>query len=302
MGYRHKARAVTCGHCTRRVAWFLDTSRKFSSEWLCECGARNRLKPMSEWPNVPPSLYIGPDVHARFKVYPAPPELQEQDWAQPYSIRSFAYQASAKFGACIYRPSGRGVVMGEPVFNDHCYDPGDIAEHHEYNELSSPRECHLVTGWTTGQDTCGLWQRIETLCQTDSERRFLKTYLGFVKDREFPMLIPQAWLGIADRRRPDFVAFVPLQYWKYRWLAIQLDAAHPEESAEADAARDDYVRSQNYEVLSLRPKQTGYIEEVRNVVEQIDASMALGNTDPWKVVVDATVRSFQPPPDDGIPF
>jgi len=248
---------------------------------------------------VPPSLYIGPDKHARFKVYPVPPELSKEDWAQPYSIRSFAYQASEKFGACFYRPSRRGIVMGEPVFNDHCYDSIRDADYEEY---SRPRECHLVSGWTTGQDTCGLWQRIEALCQTDSERRFLKTYLGFVKDREFPMLIPQAWLGITDRRRPDFVAFVPLQHWKYRWLAIQLDGAHPEESAEADAARDDYVRSQNYEVLSLRPKQAGYLEEVRNLVEQIDGWMALFNTDPWKVVIEAQVKRVEQPQHDDLPF
>ncbi len=46
---------------------------------------------MPEWPNVPPSLYIGPDKHARFKVYAVPPDVQGQDWTQPYSIRSFVY-------------------------------------------------------------------------------------------------------------------------------------------------------------------------------------------------------------------
>jgi hypothetical protein len=254
---------------------------------------------MPAWPNVPTSLYIGPDKHARFKVYAVPPEAQDQDWAQPYSTRSFAYQASEKFGECAYRPGRRGIVMGEPVFSDHCYDSAQDADYEQY---AVPRECHLVTGWTTGQDTCGLWKRIEALCQTEPERRFLKTYLGYVKDREFPMLIPQAWIGITDRRRPDFVAFVPLQYWKYKWLAVQLDGAHPQESAAADAARDDYVRSQNYEVLSLRPKQAGYLEEVRNLVEQIDSWMALGNTDPWAVATEASVRTFHPPPEAEVPF
>jgi hypothetical protein len=253
---------------------------------------------MPEWPDVPRSLDIGPDKHARFKVYPVPPDSAQADWAQPYGIRSFVSQASAKFGRCFYRPGSKGTVMGEPVFSDNCYDTEREAD---YDDWSSPHECHLVTGWTTGQDTCGLWQKIESLCQTDSERRFLKTYLGFVKDREFPMLIPQAWLGVGDRRRPDFVAYVPLQYWKYRWLAIQLDAAHPPESAEADAKRDEDVREHHYEVVSLRPKQTGYFEEVRHLVEDIDRWMSLAVTDPWKVAVEAQVRSVEEPVDD-VPF
>lgn len=299
MGYRQKARSITCGHCERRVAWFVDISKTLSDTWRCECGARNHVKPMPEWPNVPRSLYIGPDTHARFKVYPVPPNESTAEWALPYSIRSFVYQASAKFGECFYRPRQRGTVMGESVFSDNCYDSEHGAD---YDDHALPRECHLVTGWTTGQHSCGLWQRIEALCQTDSERRFLRSYLGFVKDREFPMLVPQAWLGIADRRRPDFVAFVPLQYWKYKWLAVQLDAAHSDDLAASDALRDDYVRGQNYEVLSLRPKESGYLEEVRRLVERIDEWMALSQTDAWQTAVEAEVQKVEPPPDTDMPF
>src|SRR5262249_17417578 len=145
-------------------------------------------------------------------------------------------------------------------------------------------------GWMAGKQSCGLWRSVQTLCQTHPERRFLERYLGYVKDRQFPMLIPQAWLGIADRRRPDFVAFVPLQYWKYKWLAVQLDAAHPGRQAEQDAVRDDYTRAQGYEVISLRPSQSDYREEVRKLVEQIDVWMNLSETDPWLTAVDATVK------------
>jgi hypothetical protein len=145
----------------------------------------------------------------------------------------------------------------------------------------------------TGQTTCSLWQHVSGLCQTEPERSFLKYYLKYVKDRQFPMLIPQARIGISERRRPDFVAFVPLQYWKYKWVAIQLDAAHPDERAEDDAARDDYVRQQNYDVISLRPASKGYLEEVRNLVEQFEEWMNLGD-DPWKVAVEARVKRSEP--------
>jgi hypothetical protein len=71
------------------------------------------------------------------------------------------------------------------------------------------------------------------------------------------------------------VAFVPLQYWKYKWLAIQLDGAHSEEQATDDVGRDEYVRRHNYEVISLKPNEKGYLEEVRTPVEQLESWMNL---------------------------
>ena len=168
--------------------------------------------------------------------------------------------------------------------------------------VGAGHQCHLVAGWTTGEDSCPLWQRIQNLCQTDTERKFLHQYLRYVKDRQFPMLIPQANIGIAERRRPDFVAFVPLQYWNYQWLAIQLDGAHPPERAEDDSLRDQYIQDQKYEVLSLRPNEKGYLEEVRCLVEKIEAWMALADSDPWKVAVDAEVRKSVERGGDDIPF
>jgi hypothetical protein len=141
-------------------------------------------------------------------------------------------------------------------------------------------------------------------CQTDSERRFLRNYLTFVKDRQFPMLIPLVRLGIADRRRPDFVAFVPIQHWRYKWLAIQLDAPHSDDLTSSDALRDEFMRGQNYEVLSLRPKQSCYLEEVRKLVEQIDVWMGLNHTDEWETTVEVESRRVEarPPDSDDIPF
>ena len=39
--------------------------------------------------------------------------------------------------------------------------------------------------------------------------KVLHQYLVYAK-HQFPMLLPQPRIGIAERRRPDFVAFVPL--------------------------------------------------------------------------------------------
>jgi len=283
MGYEHRARKATCGKCKRQVAWFWKGPKTASNKWVCECGATNYLKPLPKWPEVPRTLYIGPDKLTRFKVYPLPPECPEEEWAQPYSVRSFVYQASRKFGGCSYSCQPRGTVMDETVFTDTCYDPN--VDNYEPNSW----DCHMVNGWTTGQESCPLWERVAKLCQTDTERKFLHRYLGYVKDRQYPMLIPQTWIGIAERRRPDYVAFVPLQYWNYKWLVIQLDGTHSEEQIPDDALRDEYVRQYKFEVISLKPNEKGYFEEVRRLVEQLENWMTLAETSPWQVAVEAKV-------------
>jgi hypothetical protein len=44
-----------------------------------------------------------------------------------------------------------------------------------------------------------------------------------------------------------------------------------EEQAPGDAARDQYVGEHNFEVISLKPAQKGYCEEVRKLVERIES-------------------------------
>ena len=187
--------------------------------------------------------------------------------------------------------------MDEAVFSDRCC-PTEQAD----NVWAEHSECHIAGGWTNGQATCPLWSRIATLCQTDSERRFLHMYLKLVKHRQFPMILPQTWIDIAERRRPDFVAFVPLQYWHYKWVAIQLDASHTEEQAADDAMRDAQIAEQNYHVVSLRPKNTGYLEEVRRLVEQFDALMKQADDDVWSVVTEAVVARTEDEVDSDVPF
>lgn len=114
------------------------------------------------------------------------------------------------------------------------------------------------------------------------------------------MLIPQTSIGIAERRRPDFVAFVPLQYWRYKWIAVQLDGAHLESQARDDWARDQYIQEHNYEVLSLRPNKRGYLGEVQKLVEAIEGWMNLADDDPWSIAIEVPVRKSVP--DEPIPF
>jgi hypothetical protein len=118
------------------------------------------------------------------------------------------------------------------------------------------------------------------------------------------MLLPPVRIGIAERRRPDFVAFVPLQYWSHKWIAIQLDGAHPESQRESDEQRDGYITEQGYEVRSIRPTRSGYLEEVRRLVESFEHLMNLWEEDSWSIAIEAEISRFEyeePDPDD-IPF
>jgi very-short-patch-repair endonuclease len=150
----------------------------------------------------------------------------------------------------------------------------------------------MLAGWSIGQESCALWEHVAKLCQTEAERKFLHWYLGLVRDRQFPMLIPQTRIGIAERRRPDFVLFVPLQYWSYKWYAIELDKAHPKGVLElADGVRNSDVAKHGYEVISLRPENQGYLQEVKTLVEKIERDLSEVENDPWSVGVEAEVKS-----------
>jgi hypothetical protein len=153
-----------------------------------------------------------------------------------------------------------------------------------------------MSGFTRGQETCNLWTKIANLCQTDSERRFLRYYLALVKDREFPMLIPQVRLGVAERRRADFAVFVLLQHWKYDRLVVELDRAHPADRAEADRDRELEIVAQGYRVIRCVGGERGYYDDVCALIEQIDAGMKRAVSDPWSVAVDVPVVRTEPAP------
>jgi hypothetical protein len=242
---------------------------------------------------VPRTLYLGYDNTNLLKVHPIPPDMEAEEWAQPYSVRSFLYQVSRQFEHCAYSCSVTGTMYGEPMFADKCRHSDDFDD-------SEP--CRIMTSWSKGGATCGTWDRIASLCQTQPEQRFLQDYLRYVKDRQFPMLLPQARIGIAERRRPDFVVFVPVQHWRYQQLAVQLDGAHPDEAAANDQQRDAYLAEYGYETISLRPAQRGYHEEVKRLVERIDVAMNMADTDAWEIAISTTVRKFTPPFDESIPF
>jgi hypothetical protein len=220
MSYENRALTAKCIKCGKEIGWRWEelSKPKPPVNWPCKCGWKNILVKPDEWPAVPRTLYLGHEKNQRLRIHPFPPSPSDSKnpiWAQPYSIRSFLVQASNSLGGCSYTCDTQGNVMDEIVFTDRCWYPKD--------ESSWPESwpCHIAGGWTNGQITCPLWENIAKLCQTEPERRFLYQYLRFAKHRQFPMLLPQPAIGIGERKRPDFAVFVPLQYWNYKWLAIQ---------------------------------------------------------------------------------
>ena len=294
MGYTERLLTSTCKGCKAKWLFRREPSARAFRSWKCgTCKGENIIAPPT-WPEVPRFLFVGADNSRLLKLYPVPPEQSNESWARPYGVRSVLYQASRALPGCTYNCRTRGEVYDETIYFDRCHDPND--------QGFDPDEwdCHALSGWSAGQATCPLFDSLATLCQTDIERKFLSTYLRYVKDRDFPMLIPQVRVGIAERRRADFVLYVPLQYWKFKWLAVELDGAHPDEKAQDDAARDQYYAEQGYEAVSLRPGARGYFEEVRRLAERVEVLMKLSQTDEWEVALDVPPTRFVP--SDDIPF
>jgi len=286
MGYRDRVWCYTCGECHDR--WRYDHEVRKRVLRCRSCGAENTVRAFDPVPNLPTRLYIGHDRLHLVTLFPVPPEHPSEEWAQPYSTRSVLYQLARELQECSYSPSVRGQTLGETIFRDLCWLD---------DERAGPVPCHMMSGFTRGEETCNLWTKIANLCQTDPERRFLRHYLSLVKDREFPMLIPQVRLGVGDRRRTDFAVFVPLQRWKYDCLAVELDRAHPQDRAEADHDKELEIVAQGYRVVRcVGQGERGYYDDVRSLVEQIDAAMKRAVSDPTSVAVDVPVVKTEPAP------
>ncbi|MFQ5802261.1 MAG: hypothetical protein ACE5JQ_05105, partial [Candidatus Methylomirabilales bacterium] len=209
-----------------------------------------------------------------------------------YSVRSVVYQASRDQGGCVYHCSQRGSVVGKIHFSDSCHDPQDF-----WGEES--RSCHILQGYKTGGQPCPLFQKLLGYCQTPDERYFLRMYLDLAKDRTLPFPLPQPRIGPAERRRPDFVLIIAIQFWRYRWLAIQLDNGHGEEMADEDDLRDIEISVHGYEVIRLRSDDHGYKKQVKSLIEMVDHEMSLADSDRSSVAVDVPAREYD---DDDPPF
>jgi hypothetical protein len=307
MGYFGQVFKAACGRCGSEVIWTRKDGSHLPKEWQCSCDALNRLEHRELQPNIPPFFWLGHEHNRQMKLCAQSVETWgspiQPNWTPPYSIRSFVLQASRHFKSCVYETCRQGESMGEPVFADTCLDwCPDGADVREYQHA-----CHMVSGFTRGQETCPLWEEICSLCQTGGERQFLRVYLNIVKDRQFPMLIPQARVGIAETRRPDFVAFVPFHAMKYKWFAVELDQSHGAAMAERDDERDLELTELGFQVIRVKPPDGKTFRDVKKLIELFDQSMRRADSDAWKeklhVAQELKVKeTLSTGPKDDIPF
>lgn len=309
MGYNGRLFKAACGReCGREVIWTLKAGTRLPKEWTCnKCGSINRLSRRDPRPNIPPYVWIGHEHNRQMKLcaqwMPTDDSEIQPHWVPPYSIRAFVLQASRHFSSCGFQTIWQGESMGEPIFSDICSDLcPDGAELREYQH-----PCHMVSGFVRGENSCALWEDVSSLCQTESERRFLRVYLNIIKDRQFPMLIPQARIGIAETRRPDFVAFVPLHELRYRLFAVELDQGHGPTMAKQDDERDLELTQLGFEVIRVKPPDGKSFRDLKKLIERFDELMRRADSDEWEekaqvaheVEVTEVVESQ---PKDDIPF
>ena len=302
MGYDDRLYVTSCKKCGTR--WLFSPKAGGNEaavpkgKFTCDsCSAINYFRNPEMYPNLPPDLFLGHEIHNQVRVLPYPPERSTSEWAYPYSIRSVLYQMSREFGQCFLTVRGPDVVFGEKLFNDCCYDSP------EPGEWDEGRTCHITSGFTRNAKTCPLFEKIKEFCQTPQEQRFLWAYLQIAKTQNFPMLLPQPRIGVSGRRRPDFVAFVPKQFLVYQWYAIELDGAHVD--FEADKLRDSDLTTEGYQVISLRPGDKGYFPEVRALVERFYAEMRVAKESQWQLATEIAVSHYtggSTLTDEDIPF
>jgi hypothetical protein len=289
MGYSGHVLKAACSRCGSEVVWTRELQSKLPKEWTCECRATNILERRELQPNIPPFIWIGHEHVRQLKllsyVIPTDDSSTQAHWLPPYSIRSFVFQASAQFQGCRYETCWKGEVMGEPVFSDRCLDVPRFEWDVHVGEMRNPEayehSCHMVSGFTLGAKSCPLWESVSALCQTEGERRFLQTYLNLVKDRQFPMLIPQARLGISESRRPDFVAFVPLHESRFKCYAVELDQGHNASMARRDDERDLELQALGFQVIRVKPADGKSFRDLKDLICTFDKEMRRADSEDW---------------------
>ena len=300
MGFRDISIEVACPVCDK--AWLVAPKKVWSrgQRWRCP-GCSNLVElPDPPRPNLPPVLYIGPEKLRRIKLTPLPPERviypnhgEYHSWfgggscdncpfamalpgsygaamdcgfstpaeMQPYSVRSVLAQLSLqKDFPCKYFAQ----VHGQDQFGNTLWDEGCMESCAGCDYRPYLRPCHVAAGWMHGEETCPGWERIKTLCQSENESRFLHQYLRINHDREYPMPIPQAHVEITEQVRVDFVLFVPMTRFEWKWLAVEIDSEEYHGDVVREAGRTAIIASSGYEIVRLSAKKR-MLDQVREL-------------------------------------
>ncbi len=304
---------VHCAVCDKTFRVRFNNLWKAGNVWICsECGSRVELPP-PPMPNLPPVLYAGPERLKRIKITPLPPSDviyegigEYHQWygagdcsycpfarrlpdsygapadcgfnrppqIQPYSIRSFLTQLSmrkdfpCKYFVCVHGTDEFGNTLWEEGCMDHCGG----CDYHGYLH-----PCNVVNGWMHGDQNCAGWEYIKQLCQSENEVRFLQQYLRTNHDREYPMPIPQAYVEVKETVRVDFVLFVPITRFDWKWWAIEIDSKEYHANTDKDFKKNVTLASAGYEIIRLSAEKK-MLDQVRELYAKVTEVQTAGQS------------------------
>lgn len=181
---------------------------------------------------------------------------------QPYSVRSVFLQLALRLDfPCKYFPTSRKSEWGEIEWTDKC-----MTKCRGEGPASNLYPCAVATGWSEREE-CEGWNYLANLCQSDAERRFLFHYLRFSAGDEYPMAIPQVWVGRIQEYRVDFALFVPQDSNSWLWIAIEIDSPRFHTSRQADQQKESFLNSYGYIVQRYSATERA-LDQVRSFLRQ----------------------------------
>lgn len=297
VGFNDISTRVFCPWCDK--TWQVQFKKVWSAgqKWSCpNCKSVIQLgAPLR--PNLPPVLYVGPERLRRIKLTPLPPpeviypghgensgwyggcdrchfrkgSLDHDPWMdcgfsrpremQPYSIRSVLAQLCLQEGfPCHYFVR----ATREDDFGNILWDEGCMKSCSDFDYGSHMHACHVANGWMHGKETCEGWEWIQKLCQSENEIRFLHQYLRLNHDREYPMPIPQTHVEVTEQIRVDFVLFVPITRFQWKWLAVEIDSEKYHRDLGKDARKAEKIANSGYDIHRLSAEKT-MLDQVREL-------------------------------------
>ncbi len=291
MNYTDRHFVYSCPECNATLK-IPEESRGF---WV-KCGACKHEFKAPENP-IPKFLYFGSFKTKRIKLLPLPKKQimytinancygycdhnWNEQWGtpttcghktakeiQPYSIRSFLLQLTQDdVLPCKYFVETEGVDdFGNVYWVDKC-----LGERITDCVYGCEKCCSVATGWMHGESECSGWKSITEFCDSNVEKTFLREYIRQNHDKESPMLIPQVWLGLKEKRRVDFVLIIPKTAHNCEKLAIEINPPKYHSNLEKELAREKEITSEGYKLLKYSKNEIkDRLNAVRNLREYIE--------------------------------
>lgn len=91
------------------------------------------------------------------------------------------------------------------------------------------------------------------------------------------MPIPQAYVEVKETVRVDFVLFVPITRFEWKWWAIEIDSKEYHVSSERDFEKNVTLASTGYEVIRLSAEKR-MLDQVRELYGKVTEVQKAGRS------------------------